>query len=123
MEPITIYHNGECSKCRGALEILQEQNIPHQIRWYLAEPLSKLELMALLNKLDMQPSELVRKSETLYKDNYAGRDISEDEWIKILTENPILIERPIVQKGEKAIVARPPERISEILSQTPHKTR
>ena len=123
MEPITIYHNGECSKCRGALEILQEQNIPHQIRWYLAEPLSKSELSALLKKLHMQPSELVRKSETLYRDNYAHRDISEDEWITILTENPILIERPIIEKGKNAVVARPPERIFEILSQTAPKRR
>jgi len=116
MEPITIYHNGECSKCRGALEILQEQGIPHQVRWYIAEPLSKPEIIALLNKLHMQPSDLVRKSESLYKANYEGRNISEDEWITILTKNPILIERPVVEKGKKAVVARPPERIFEILS-------
>ena len=115
MADITIYHNGRCSKSRGALEILIEQNIPHDVRWYLAEPLSKSELKALLKKLKMQPSELVRKSEDLYKENYKGKDISEKEWLTILAENPVLIERPIVEKGDKAIVARPPEKIFDIL--------
>ena len=115
MSDIIIYHNGRCSKSRGALEILQEQNIPHDIRWYLTEPLSKSELKALLKKLHMQPSELVRKSEELYKENYKGKEISEKEWLTILAENPVLIERPIVEKGDKAVVARPPEKIFDIL--------
>src|SRR5690242_13500314 len=112
---ITIYHNGECSKCRGALEIVQEHGIPHNLRWYLAEPLNKQELSRLLIKLGMQPSQLVRKSEPLYKENFEGRNISEDEWLSILVENPVLIERPIVEKSDKAIVARPPERVYEFL--------
>lgn len=112
---LIIYHNGECSKCRGALEILQEQNILHTVRWYLADPLSKEELQALLKKLNMQPSELVRKSEELYKELYESKDISEQEWLIILAENPVLIQRPILEKGDKAIVARPPERVFELL--------
>lgn len=114
METITIYHNGECSKSRGALEILQEMNIPHQVRWYLAEPLTRDELAALLKKLNMAPSALVRKSEPLYKQQYEGKQLSEQEWLNILAENPILIERPIVEKGDTAIVARPPERLKEL---------
>jgi arsenate reductase len=112
---ITIYHNGECSKCRGALEIMQERGIPHNIRWYLAEPLTKDELSALLQKLAINPSQLVRKSEPLYREQYEGKDISEAEWLDILADNPILIERPIVEKGPVAIVARPPERIFELI--------
>lgn len=108
---ITIYHNGECSKCRGALEILQERNIPYEVRWYLAEPLSKDELTALLKKLDIPPSGLVRKSEPLYTEQYEGKNMSEEEWLDILAENPILVQRPIVEKGDKAIIARPPERV------------
>ncbi len=104
---ITIYHNGECSKCRGALEILQEKGIPHEIRWYLAEPLSIPEIRSLLAKLNMQPSELVRKSEPLYKEQYEGKAISEQEWLVILAENPILIERPIIEKGEGDNCAAP----------------
>lgn len=112
---ITIYHNGECSKCRGALEILQEKNIPHEVRWYFAEPLSKEELTALLKKLGIPPSALVRKSEPLYTNQYEGKNITEDEWLTILSENPILIQRPIIEKGDKAIIARPPERVYEII--------
>ena len=74
---ITIYHNGECSKCRGALEILQEQNIPHNIRWYLTDPLRGDELTLLLSKLRIAPSELVRTSEQLYKEKYEGKEFSE----------------------------------------------
>ena len=115
MPGIIIYHNGECSKSKGALEILQEKQIPHTVRWYLAEPLTREELSALLQKLGMQPSQLVRKSEALYKEQYEGKEISENDWLGILTDNPILIERPIAEKGDKAIVARPPERVLELV--------
>ena len=115
MESITIYHNGRCGKSRGALEILQEQNIPFSIRWYLTEPLNKKELKALVKKLQMQPSGLVRKSEPLYKEMYAGKEINEKEWINILAEHPVLIERPIVEVADKAIIARPPELVLEFL--------
>lgn len=115
MKPITIYHNGECSKCRGALELMQEQGIAHEVRWYLADPLSEQELSALLAKLSMQPSELVRHSEPLYKEQYEGRNIAEDEWLTILATHPILIERPIIEQGGSAIVARPPERLFEFI--------
>jgi arsenate reductase len=111
-EEVTIYHNGECSKCRGSLEIMQELGVAHTIRWYLAEPLSENELAALLKKLGMNPSELVRKSEPLYE----GKEISDEEWLIILAENPILIERPIIEKGDKAVVARPAERMFEIVN-------
>jgi len=113
---ITIYHNGECSKCRGALEIMQEQGIPHIVRWYLADPLSMEELSALLKKLGMQASALVRTGEPLYKELCEGKNISEEEWLTILAERPVLIERPIIEKGEKAIIARPPERLFELIS-------
>jgi arsenate reductase len=115
MGTLTIYHNGRCSKSRGALEILIEQKILHNIRWYLTDQLNKTEIKALLKKLGMQPSELVRKSEELYKENYKGKHISEKEWLTILVKNPELIERPIVEKGTKAIIARPPEKIFDII--------
>ena len=63
----------------------------------------------------MKAEDIVRKGETLYKEKYKGKKISETEWIKILSENPILIERPIVVKGDKAIIARPPEKVLEFL--------
>ena len=112
---ITIYHNGECSKCRGALEIMQERNVPHNVRWYLTDPLSADELKVLLAKLKMQPSQLVRKSEPVYMERYSGKNITEDEWLHILACHPELIERPIVEQNGLAIVARPPQRIFELI--------
>jgi arsenate reductase (glutaredoxin) len=115
MADIIIYHNGRCSKSRGALEILQEKNIPHTVRWYLTDPLTEEELTALLKKLHIPASELVRKNEALYKEQFKNKDLSEKEWIAALAANPILIERPIVEKGNKAVVARPPEKVLELL--------
>ncbi|MBA3828675.1 MAG: arsenate reductase (glutaredoxin) [Taibaiella sp.] len=112
---ITIYHNGRCSKSRGALEILQEQNIPHEIRWYLTDPLSIAELKVLLRKLHLSAQDVIRKNEPLYKEHYKSEVHTEAEWIKILAENPTLLERPIVINGNKGVVARPPEKVLEIL--------
>jgi arsenate reductase len=112
---IVIYHNGECSKCKGALELLQEKNIPYEARWYLAEPLSVGELKDVLQKLGMKAEDIVRRKEPLYSEKYEGKNISNEGWLKILTEEPILMERPIVVNGDRAIVARPPERVLEII--------
>lgn len=112
---VTIYHNGRCSKSRGALEMLQEAGVPHQIRWYLAEPLSAEELDGLLKKLGMQPSALVRKGEAYFKDQLRGKILSEQEWKAEILTHPELMERPIVVNGDRAVVARPPERLREIL--------
>ena len=118
MPPITIYHNGECSKSRGALEILQELNIPHNVRWYLADPLTRMDLETLLAQLKMQPSELVRRNEPLFAAHFSQREYSEAEWLDVLLQNPVLIERPVVESGDKAIIARPPERVLELV--VPH---
>ncbi|MBS1616504.1 MAG: arsenate reductase (glutaredoxin) [Bacteroidetes bacterium] len=112
---ITIYHNGRCSKSRGALEILQEENIPHQVRWYLVEPLSEKELSALLKKLRLPASGLLRRSEPYFKKNLAGKELSEEACLAALVAHPELIERPIVVNGRKAVIARPPERLHEVL--------
>ncbi len=115
MNNITIYHNGACSKSKGALEILQDTGADFDVRWYLADPLSKDELRMLLHKLDMQPSLLVRKSEPVYKEQYDGKELTEGQWLDVLIEHPVLMERPIVAQGDKAIVARPPETVNTFL--------
>lgn len=115
MSALIIYHNGECSKSKGALELLQDKGIAHSVRWYLVEPLNKEELASLLGKLGLQPSALVRKSEALYKDEYEGRQLSEEDWMEILSDNPVLMERPIVENGIRAVIARPAERVLEII--------
>ncbi len=112
---ITIYHNGRCSKSRGALEILIAEGIPHTVRWYLADPLSREELRALLAKLAMPAADLVRKSESYYKEQLRGRVLSEEEWIDAMVAHPELIERPVVENGDAAVVARPAERLRKLL--------
>ena len=111
---LTIYHNGECSKSKGALELLIENNIPHRVRYYLMEPLMNEELQNLLQKLGMKASGIVRRNEPLYKEQYEGKEITDDEWESILVQEPMLIERPIIEKGDIAIIARPPERVFEM---------
>ena len=115
MADIIIYHNPRCGKSREALAILQKKDLPYSVRLYLADPLSKAELKALLRKLRITASALVRTNEDLYKTVYKGEDLSEPDWIAILSENPILIERPIIGKGAKALIARPPKKIYELL--------
>lgn len=116
MSGIIVYHNGECSKSGGALELLQQHSVPHKVRWYLVDPLSKEELATLLKKLAIPAAQLVRTSEPIYREQYEGENISEDEWLDILTENPTLIQRPVVEKGDSAIIARPPEKVLDFLA-------
>lgn len=112
---ITIYHNGECSKSKGALEILQEHNVPHNIRYYLQEPLNTEELKLLLGKLGIGAAEIIRKNEPMYIAQLEGKELTEEDWIAVLAENPVLMERPVVEKGDIAIIARPPEKVLEII--------
>lgn len=114
MADILVYHNGECSKCRGALELLQEMNVLHDVRFYLAEPLSEEELKQLLVKLDIPASELVRKSEPEFA-AYEGKELSEEEWIQAMLKHPVLMQRPVVEKDGKAIIARPPEKVLDLI--------
>ena len=82
---------------------------------YLKTPPNKTELRSLLRKLGMKPLELVRKGENVFKENYASRSLSDDEWLDALVAHPILIERPIVVRGDKAVIGRPTEKVQELL--------
>ncbi|MCB0650337.1 MAG: arsenate reductase (glutaredoxin) [Saprospiraceae bacterium] len=110
-----IYHNPRCGKSRQTLALLEENNIHPDIILYLEDTPSRKELASLLEKLGMKASEIVRTGEQIFKDNFKGRTISEDEWLDILVEYPKLIERPIVVKGDKAVLGRPPENVLELL--------
>ena len=112
---MVIYHNPRCRKSREALSLLQEKGQEPEIRLYLKEPLNKEELTAVLAKLGIRAEELLRKGEAIYKENYKGQSLSEEEWIEAMVQYPKLIERPILEVGEKAIVGRPPERVLELL--------
>ena len=111
---MTIYHNPRCAKSRAGLKYLEEKNIEHEVRLYLKDHLSVDEFSTLLKQTGMKAEELVRKQEDYYKNELKGKDFSPGEWLQILKENPKLLQRPIVQNGEKAVLAQPPEKIEEL---------
>ena len=110
-----IYHNSRCSKSRKALEILKINNIEFEIIEYIKDNLTKSQLQDLINKLGINPIELVRKNEQIWKENFKNKEFTSDEIIQILSDNPKLIERPIVELNDKAIIGRPPENIFDLL--------
>ncbi len=114
MSEFRIYHNARCSKSRGACELVAEAGHSATIITYLETPPTKAELEDLLKKLGMKPSELLRRGEMVFKEHYADRDLSEAEAFDAMIAHPILMERPIVVRGDKAVVARPPERVREL---------
>jgi len=113
--PVRIYHNKRCSKSRATCQLVAERGIAAEIIDYLSTPPSKDELRSLLDKLGMPAAALVRRGEAVFKEHYAGRSLSEDEWLDALVTHPILIERPIVVRGDQAVLGRPPEKVLELL--------
>ena len=112
---VVIYHNPRCQKSRTALAELEERGLNIQVIEYLKEVPSVKELKELCEKLNIKPVDLVRKSESLYKENYKGLELSDAQWLKILSEHPLLIERPIVVKNNKALIARAPGALTQFL--------
>ncbi len=110
-----IYHNPRCSKSRQGLKILQDAGKEVKIIEYLKTPPTFDELKDIVKKLGIPAVKLIRKNEAVFKENFKGRPFNEDEWIKIMVENPKLIERPIVVTGDKAVLGRPPENIKMLL--------
>lgn len=110
-----IYHNPRCGKSREGLAILKESKLPFEIINYFETPLSKDELIEIIKLLDISPIDLVRKNETIWKENYKGKNSPDSEIITAMVENPKLIERPIVVNKGKAVIGRPPELIKSIL--------
>lgn len=115
MSEVTIYHNPRCSKSRNTLAILQESGIEPEIVLYLEHPLSETQIGELLKKLEMPASQLVRRGEEQYKAAGLDKDSSERDLIAAMAEYPKLIERPIVVKGDRAVLGRPPENVMELI--------
>ncbi|TSE09034.1 arsenate reductase (glutaredoxin) [Aquimarina algiphila] len=111
----TIYHNPRCRKSRETLAILEEKTEDITIVKYLETPPSVEELTEIIKFLNISPIDLVRKNETVWKENYKGKEITNTELISVLSKHPILIERPIVIKDNKAIIGRPPQKVVDIL--------
>jgi len=112
---IKIYHNNRCSKSRCGVELLENSGKEYEIVKYLETIPSVDELKNIITLLGISPIELVRKNEAIWKKNYKGKDMSDAEIILAMTENPKLIERPIVLNGNKAVIGRPTELISDII--------
>ncbi len=115
MEDITIWHNPRCSKSRNALNLLEEKNINANVIKYLDETPSKDELKDILNKLNMTAKELMRKGEEVYKELDLKNETNEEKLLDAMIENPKLIERPVIIRGNKAVIARPIENLEELL--------
>ena len=110
-----IYHNPRCSKSRQGLQLLKDAKQEFEIIDYLNNPPSKEELKELIKKLGIAPLQLVRKNEAIWKEQYKGKELSDTEIIEAMCSQPKLIERPIVIKGNKAVIGRPPEIIKDLL--------
>lgn len=114
-DQITIYHNPRCSKSRAALALLEARGIMPHIVEYLTSPPTAAELDRIAQRLGVRPEALVRKSEDLYKRDFAARTLSDAQWLEALARNPVLIERPIVVAGDRAVIGRPPENVLALL--------
>jgi arsenate reductase len=115
MKTFTIYHNPKCTKSRQTLGLLEESSVEPKVIEYLKTPPTAAELKSILAKLGMKPEQLVRKGEDVYKEKFAAKTLTDAQWIDALVKNPILIERPIVVSGDRAVIGRPPENVKTLL--------
>lgn len=115
-DKVRIFHNPRCSKCRLTLDILNDKGVETTIVEYLNSPPSATELSEVLDMLGLGPRELIRKHEAPYKENNLDDpDLTREQLIQAMVDNPILIERPIIIHGNRATIGRPPEKVLDIL--------
>lgn len=110
-----LYHNPRCAKSRQTLALLKEKGIDPVIVLYLVDLLTYSELSKLIELLKITPVQLVRKGETIWKDNFKGKTLTDQQIIEAMIAHPKLIERPIVVKGTRAVLGRPPENVLQLL--------
>jgi arsenate reductase len=110
-----IYHNPRCRKSRETLEIIQDAGVEPEVIEYLKDVPTESELKELVGMLGIKPYDLLRRGEADFKDNFKGKDLSDDEWIAAMVKYPKLIERPIVVKQKKSVLGRPPENVKTLL--------
>ncbi len=116
MGKLTIYQKPTCTTCRKVMKMLQDSGVDFDAINYYIEPIPKSKLRELLKKMGMKPRELLRSKEPIYRRlRLAERNLSDDQIIDLMVKYPDFIQRPIIEKGERAVLARPPERLREIL--------
>ena len=115
MKKYTVYHNPRCSKSRCAIQHLDKQKVEYEVVEYLKESPSAEQLTEILKMLAIPAADLIRKGEAVYKEKFKNSNFNDDEWIKIMIEYPKLIERPIVIRGNRAVLGRPPENVLDLI--------
>ena len=110
-----IYHNPRCKKSREGIKYLESKKINFEVIDYIKNNLSLEQIKNILKKLQLKPIELVRKSEAIWKEKYKGKDFTDDQLIEILSNEPKLIERPIIVSEKLAVIGRPAENIDKLL--------
>ena len=111
-----IYHNPKCSKSRQTLALVEQNTSEFEVIKYLENSLKFDDIELLLVKLNAKPIDIVRTKEEIWKENFKGKEMNDDEIINVLVENPRLMERPIVTTKEKARIGRPPENVLELFN-------
>ena len=115
-DQIVIYHNPACSKSRGALEILREHGVDFEVVEYLQNPLDENTIRRVLELIDEAPAELVRKDQNFKDLGLDAADFTDAQQVaRLLAANPKLMQRPVVVRGERAVIARPSERVTRLL--------
>ena len=116
MSKITVYQKPTCTTCKQVYAALKEKGVDFEAVNYYLDPIPKAKLKELLKKMGIPAAELLRKKEDIYKTlKLADKDLSDDQLVDLMVKHPDLIQRPIIEKGSKAILARPAERVKEIL--------
>ncbi len=113
---VTIFHNPRCSKSREAMDILHDTDCEIEIIEYLKKIPTKKELKDLLMKLGLVPFDLIRTKEEIFEKKFKNKKFTDAEWLQIIIENPILLERPIIVDGYKAVIGRPVEKVIDLLN-------
>ena len=111
----TIYHNPRCRKSREALQYLEKKCSQYQTVKYLENQFDKKTLGAVLKKISLNPSEIVRKNETIWKKKYSSQNLTEDQILELLIKHPRLIERPILTTSDRGVLARPLENLIDFI--------
>ena len=115
-DKITVYEKPTCTKCREMDRFLRDSSVDFSKINYYLEPIGEKKLRELIKKMGMKPRELLRTSETIYRELGLGKkDFSDDEIIALMVEHPDLIQRPIVERGDRAVLGRPTEKVKPLL--------
>ena len=115
---LTVYHNPRCRKSREVIKYLEDKGVSFNVIKYLEQSFDKNTLVKVLEKIEKKPSDILRKNEVLWKQEYASKNLSEDQILHLLVEQPKLIERPIITVNDKGILARPIENLIEFLNKS-----